>query len=352
MQFTALELSRLVDGTIEGDAEVKVDGPAKIEDGREGTVSFIANPKYEPFAYTTQASVLIISDDLELTDEVNATLIRVKDPYDSFSKILDKFGTLGTDVSGTDSMAFVDPSATLGEQAWVGAFSFVGKGTKIGNRVKVYPNVFIGDNVTIGNDCIIFPGCRIYEDCVLGNSAIIHAGVVVGSDGFGFAPQEDGAYKKVAQIGNVIIEDNVEIGSNTVIDRATVGSTVIKSGVKLDNLIQVAHNVEIGENTVIAAQTGISGSTKLGEGCVVGGQVGFVGHLKIAPGTKINAQSGISKSITDKGLAWNGSPAFEYKESLKSQVVFRQLPALLRRIEELEQLVESLTEKKEKSKAE
>lgn len=342
MQFTALELSELIDGKLEGDPQVTVFRPAKIEDGTGGAVSFIANPKYLHFLYTTEASVLIVSNDLVVEEPVKSTLIRVKDPYNSFSKILDKFEENFSSKVGMEEGAFVHPTAHVESGVFIGTMSYVGENAHISSGVRIFPQVYLGSNVSVGKNSIIYPGVRIYKESKIGSRVIIHSGVVIGSDGFGFVPQEDGSYKKIAQLGNVVIEDDVEIGANTVIDRATVGSTLIRKGVKLDNLIQVAHNVEIGNNTVIAAQTGISGSTKLGEGCVVGGQVGFVGHLRIAAGTKINAQSGISKSITHQNGAWNGSPAFEYKDSLKSQVVFRQLPSLLKRIEELETRINKL----------
>ncbi len=343
MEYTAKELSLLVNGTLEGDPDIKVNKPARIEDGKEGAVSFLANPKYEPFADTTKSSVLIVGKNFTLKNNSGVTLIRVEDPYSSFSRILDKFDRINNNVTGIDEHAHIAKTVKLGDNVYVGAFTYIADNVKIGDNVKIYPGGFIGEKVNIGDNTVIYAGVKIYNECEIGKDTIIHSGVVIGSDGFGFAPNSDGAYKKIAQIGNVVIEDNVEIGANTVIDRATIGATRIMKGVKLDNLIQVAHNVEIDENTVIAAQTGISGSTKIGKNCVIGGQVGFVGHLTIASGTKINAQSGISKSITIPNMAWNSSPAFEYKESLKSQVVFRNLPDLEKRVQELEEKIELMS---------
>lgn len=345
MQFTALQIATLIQGKIEGDPDAKVSTVAKIEEAGEGTLSFIANPKYEEYLYSTNASILIVNDSLEITEEVKPTLIRVKDAYSGFAFLLEKYNEIisNTGKIGIEEHAHVSKTATIGNNVYIGAFSYVGDNVIIGNNVKIYPGCYIGDNVVIKDDTKLFAGVKIYDGCAIGNRVIIHSGTVVGGDGFGFAPQNDGTYRKVPQIGNVIIEDDVEIGANTTIDRATMGSTIIKKGVKLDNLIQIAHNVEIGENTVIAAQTGISGSTKVGKNCIVGGQVGIVGHIQIADGTRINAQSGLSKTVSEPNTALTGSPAYDYKSSLKSQAIFRNLPELQQRLFKLEEMVAELT---------
>jgi UDP-3-O-[3-hydroxymyristoyl] glucosamine N-acyltransferase len=283
---------------------------------------------------------------MEIKEPVSPTLVRVKDAYGSFALLLEKYNDMisGGVKSGVEAYAFISSTATIGKNVYVGAFSYIGDNVTIGDNVKIYPGCFIGDDTVVGNDCKFFSGARIYNQCVIGNQVIIHSGAIIGADGFGFAPMPDGTYKKIPQIGNVIIEDNVEIGSNTTIDRATMGFTIIRKGVKLDNLIQVAHNVEIGENTVIAAQTGISGSTRIGRNCVIGGQVGIVGHIQLADGTKINAQSGVSKSVTENNTTITGSPAFDYKSSLKSQAIFRNLPDLSQRIQKLEDTIRELSE--------
>lgn len=346
MEFSALELSEFLQGILEGNPDVKVRKPAKIEEGEEGDVCFLSNPKYVKYAYTTKASVLIISESLVFDQPVNPSLIRVKDVYTSFSKILDQYKTMNSTLSnGVEKLSHISASATVGVNVHVGAFSFVGENSSIGINSQIMANVYIGNNVHIGENAIICPGVCILDDCKIGNNCLINGGAVIGSEGFGFAPQEDGTYKKVPQTGNVVIEDNVEIGANTTIDRATLGSTIIRKGAKLDNLIQIAHNVDIGENTVIAAQSGISGSTKIGRNCIVGGQVGIVGHLVIADGTRINAQSGIAKSIKQSGQAFTGSPAFEYNLAMRSQVVFKKLPELMHRISELEQRLKAIEKK-------
>lgn len=343
MRFTAGQVAAIINGKIEGDAEQAVTSFGKIEEAREGQLAFLANPKYEDFLYTSDASVIIISNTLELRQPISATIIRVADPYSSFAALLDKYQELKTmQLTGIQQPVFMQPTVKLGEDVYLGAFVYLGENVTIGNRVKIFPQTYIGDNVTIGDDSILHPGVKIYHHCVVGKNVKIHAGAVIGSDGFGFAPQADGTFLKVPQIGNVVIEDNVEIGSNATIDRATMGSTLIKSGAKLDNLIQVAHNVEVGNNTVIAAQAGVSGSTKIGNNVMIGGQAGIVGHLQIADGTKINAQSGVSKSIKTPNTAVTGSPAFEYTSALRSQALNRNLPELEKRISELEQIIKSL----------
>lgn len=347
MQFSAVQLATMLDGKLEGNPEVKVSNIAKIEEAGDGMLSFIANPKYEEFIYSTQASILIVNESLVTERPVKPTLIRVKDAYSSFALLLEKYKQLVGNKTGIQQPSYIPASVKMGANVFVGAFAYLGENVVLGNNVKIYPGVYLGDNVIVNDDSVIYPGVKVYDNCVLGCRVILHAGCVIGGDGFGFAPQPDGSYKKVPQIGNVVIHDDVEIGANTTIDRATMGSTVIRKGVKLDNLIQVAHNVDIGTNTVIAAQTGVSGSTKIGKNCVIGGQVGMVGHIHIADNTKINAQSGLSKSITDPNTSWNGSPAFDYKSSLKSQAIFRNLPDLEKRVKELEDMVKQLLSERE-----
>jgi UDP-3-O-[3-hydroxymyristoyl] glucosamine N-acyltransferase len=315
----------------------------KIEEAKENQLTFLANPKYEEFLYSTNASVVILNESYELKQPVKPTLIRVLDAYSAFALLLSKYEEVARQqLKGIEQPSFIAPTVLLGTDVYIGAFSYLGNKVKVGNNTKIYPNTYIGNNVQIGDNCIIHPGVKIYHDCVLGNNAIIHAGTVIGGDGFGFAPQADGSFKKVPQIGNVVIEDNVEIGANTTIDRATIGSTIIKAGAKLDNLIQIAHNVEVGNSTAIAAQVGVSGSTKIGNHVMIGGQAGIVGHISIADGSKINAQSGVSKSIKTPNSAVTGSPAYDYTSSLRSQAVFRNLPELEKRIKELEELVRQL----------
>jgi UDP-3-O-[3-hydroxymyristoyl] glucosamine N-acyltransferase len=327
MEFTASQIASMIGGKIEGNENVKVAAFGKIEEAAEGQLTFLANPKYEDFLYTTKASLVIVNESLELKQPVHSTLLRVPDAYSSFATLLQAYEQLrANQLQGIQQPSFVDGTAIIGEKVFIGAFSYVGENVKIGNNVKLHPQVYLGDNVIIGNNTIIKPGVKIGSHCLIGNNVIIHPGTVIGSDGFGFAPQADGSYKKVPQIGNVIIEDFVEIGSNCSIDRATIGSTIIRKGAKLDNLIQIAHNVEIGENTAIAAQTGVSGSTKIGKNVLIGGQAGIVGHISIADGTRINAQSGVSKSIKQEKSVVTGSPAHDYTSTLRSQAVFRNLP--------------------------
>jgi len=344
MQFNASQIASFIHGSLEGNPDVMISEIAKIEDASQGSLSFVANPKYEPYLYETDASIVIVNKSFQAERPVSPTLIRVDDAYAAFALLMDKYSQLisGDDErKGIEQPAYISDTASLGQDVYIGAFSYIGKNVKIGNKVKIFPGTFIGDNVQIGNNSTINAGVKIYHNSQIGSQVIIHAGVVIGGDGFGFAHQKDGSYKKVPQLGNVVIEDHVEIGANTTIDRATMGSTIIRKGVKLDNLIQIAHNVEIGEGTVIAAQTGISGSTKIGKHCVIGGQVGIVGHIQIADGTKINAQSGLSKSVTTPDTALTGSPAFDYKSSLRSQAIFRNLPSILERIEKLEKMLKN-----------
>jgi UDP-3-O-[3-hydroxymyristoyl] glucosamine N-acyltransferase len=342
MQFTALEIGLLLNGTIEGDPKAIVNQLAKIEDAKPGSLSFLANPRYEQFLYSTNASVVIVNKDLVLTEPVSTTLIRVENAYSAFSIVLEKYNTVKLNKSGIEQPSFIHPSAQIGKNVYIGAFSYLGPDVKVGDNTKIYPNTYLADNVTVGNDTTLFAGVKIYFDCVIGSNVIIHSGAVIGGDGFGFAPTADGTYNKVSQIGNVIIEDNAEIGANTTIDRATMGSTIISNGVKLDNLIQIAHNVEIGANTVVASQTGISGSAKIGENVIIGGQAGIVGHISIAKGSQIQAQSGIGRSITEESKKWAGSPAVPYASNMRSQVVINRLPELEKKINELEKIIAEL----------
>lgn len=336
----------LINGRVEGDPNASVVSFGKIEDAKEGQIAFFANPKYEEYLYNTEASVVIINEEYELKHPVKNSLIRVPDAYSAFASLLDKYQQLVTHkLSGLQQPCYISSTAQYGENVFVGAFAYLGENVRIGKNTKIFPNVYLGNNVTIGDDSIIHPGVKIYFDCVIGSHVIIHAGTVIGSDGFGFAPQADGSFKKVPQIGNVVVENNVEIGANCTIDRATIGSTIIKSGAKLDNLIQVAHNVEVGNYTVIAAQAGVSGSTKIGSGVMIGGQAGIVGHIQIGDGAKINAQSGVSKSI-GPGKAVTGSPAYDYTSALRSQAINRKLPELERKIKDLEALVKLLMEER------
>ena len=332
MQFPAAQIAQIVNGRVEGDSQVSVSSFGKIEEAGQGQLSFLANPKYEEFLYTTSASIVIINESFELKQPVNTTLIRVADAYTAFATLLGKYQEImQQQLSGIQQPSFIAGSASYGDNVFIGAFAYLGENVKLGKNCKIYPHVFIGNNTTVGDHCIIHPGVKIYHDTQIGNQVMIHAGTVIGSDGFGFAPQADGSFKKVPQIGNVVIGDQVEIGANATIDRATIGSTLIKSGAKLDNLIQVAHNVEVGHSTVIAAQAGISGSTKIGNGVMIGGQAGIVGHIQLGDGAKVNAQSGVSKSI-EAGKAVTGSPAYDYTAALRSQAAARKLPELEKRV--------------------
>ena len=334
MKFTAAQIAGILEGEVVGNPDAEVFKLSKIEEGTEGSLTFLANPKYINYIYSTQASVTIVNNTFEPEQEITTTLIKVEDAYQSFSKLLEYYNQVKLMKSGIEQPSVISDGVTYGSDLYLGSFCYVGKNVTIGNNVKIYPNSFIGDNVTIGDNCVFFAGVRIYSETVIGNRCTIHSGTIIGSDGFGFAPQEDGSYVKVPQIGNVIIEDDVEIGACTTVDRATLGSTIIRKGVKLDNHIQVAHNVEIGENTVIAAQTGIAGTTKIGKNCLIGGQVGFAGHLTIGDGVKIQAQSGIGKNL-EAGEVVQGSPAFNYGDFAKAFVHFRNLPKIVTDLEEL-----------------
>jgi UDP-3-O-[3-hydroxymyristoyl] glucosamine N-acyltransferase len=334
MKFTAGQIAGILDGEVFGNPDAEVYKLAKIEEGTEGSLTFLANTKYSNYLYSTNATIVIVNKSYELEKEVKATLIKVDDAYSSFSKLLEYYNQIKLMKSGIEQPSVISDGVTYGDDLYLGSFCYIGKNVRIGNNVKIYPNSFIGDNVTIGDNCVFFAGVRVYSESEIGNYVTIHSGTIIGSDGFGFAPQEDGSYAKIPQIGNVVIEDHVEIGSCSTVDRATLGTTYIRKGAKLDNQIQVAHNVEIGENTVIAAQTGIAGSTKIGKNCLIGGQVGIAGHITIGDRVKIQAQSGIGKSLKD-GEVVQGSPAFNYGDFAKSFVHFRNLPKIVNEIEEL-----------------
>ena len=342
MEFTARQIADLLNGTIEGDEHAKVSRLSKIEEGTPGSLTFLGNPIYTPYIYTSLATITIVSNDFTASEPVKSTLIKVENAREAFAKLLDFYNQIRRDKKGIEANCFIDPSATVGNDVYVGSFSYIGKGVILGNNVKIYPNCYIGDNCTIDDDTTLFQGVKIYSDCVIGKKCNFHAGVVIGADGFGFQPNAENNYHKVPQIGNVIIEDFVEIGANSAIDRATLGSTIIRKGVKLDNLIQIAHNVEIGENTVIAGQSGVAGSTKVGKNCMIGGQVGIVGHITIADGVKIAAQSGVGASITKENEIVQGSPAFSISDYKRTYVLFRKLPELEKKIAELQQSISEM----------
>ena len=332
----------MLGGEVRGDGNQKINMLGKIQDAKEGQIAFLANPKYEQYIYTTKASAVIVQKDFQPKKEIQSSLVLVDDPYSSFTVLLEEYHKLiSFQKSGIEQPSFIGEKTTVGKNIYRGAFSYVGNDAKIGDNTKIYPHVFVGDNVTIGNNVILHPNVKLYAGTRIGNNCVIHAGTVIGSDGFGFAPQGDGTYKTIPQLGNVIIEDNVAIGANTVIDCATLfgDSTIIRQGVKLDNLIQIAHNVEIGKNTVIAAQAGISGSSKVGENCMIAGQVGIAGHLVIANNTSLGAQAGISKSITEEGARMLGYPAFDIKEYFRAYAIFKKLPDLNYRLRELEKKI-------------
>lgn len=347
MTFSAAQIALIINGKAEGDPNVVVDSFGKIEEAKENQFTFLSNPKYEDYLYSTRASIVLINDAFELKKPVSATLIRVPDAYTAFATLLAKYQEMiQQQLTGIQQPSYIAGTASYGENVFIGAFAYIGENVKVGNNTKIFPNAYIGDNVNIGNNTVIHPGVKIYHECYVGNEVIIHAGTVIGSDGFGFAPQADGSYKKIPQIGNVVIEDKAEIGANTTIDRATTGSTIIRSGAKLDNLIQVAHNVEVGNNTVIAAQAGISGSTKIGNGVIIGGQAGLAGHINIADNVKINGQSGVNKSIKTAGASVTGTNAYDYTKAMRSMAISRNLPEMEKRITELEALVKQLMEEK------
>ena len=336
MQIAAKEIARMLGGTLEGDGEVLVSKPGKIELGGPGTLTFLANPRYEQFAYSTPAAAVLVPRDFAPTQPVAAAaVIRVDDVYNSLRILMEKFGGQMQAASGISERAFVHPTVVLGEAVSIGMFSVVEEGAAIAEGTQIHPQVFLGKNVVVGKNCVIYPGVKIYHGCVIGDNCILHSNVVVGSDGFGFVPQPDGSFLKLPQLGNVVVEADVEIGANTTIDRATMGSTFIRRGAKLDNLVMVAHNVDLGEHTVVAAQAGFAGSTKIGKHCRIGGQAGFVGHIEVADGTQVQAQSGVAASVKQPGTALYGSPALPYGDYLRSYAVFKKLPELYKKINEL-----------------
>jgi UDP-3-O-[3-hydroxymyristoyl] glucosamine N-acyltransferase len=340
MEFSAAQIALIISGQVEGNADISVASFGKIEEAQAGQLSFLANPKYENYLYSSNASIIIINDALQLRQPVSATLIRVPDAYSAFATLLAKYEQIKTQqLTGIEQPVYMHATSKMGNNVYLGAFAYLGENVVLGNDVKIFPGVYLGNNVTIGDNTIINAGVKIYHDCVIGKNVCIHAGTVIGSDGFGFAPQADGSLKKVPQIGNVVIEDNVEIGANATIDRATIGSTIIRSGAKLDNLLQIAHNVEVGNNSVIAALCGVSGSTKIGKNVMIGGQAGIAGHLFIADGSKINGQSGVSKSMKQPNTAVTGTPAYDYTSALRSQALVRVLPEMEKRVKELEKIV-------------
>ena len=338
MKFTAEQIAGILEGEVVGNPQAEVYKLAKIEEGTDGSLTFLANPKYQPYIYSTEATITIVNRTFEPEGDIVTTLIKVDDAYAGFSKLLEYYNQVKLMKSGIEQPSVISEGATYGENLYLGSFCYIGKNVKIGNNVKIYPNTFVGDNVTIGDDTILFAGVRIYSETEIGKGCTIHSGAIIGSDGFGFVPNDEGVYSKIPQIGNVIIEDNVDVGSCTTIDRATLGSTIIKKGVKLDNQIQIAHNVLIGENTVIASQTGVAGSAKIGNNCVIGGQVGIVGHITIGNNVRIQAQSGVGKSIPD-GEIIQGSPALGYNDFNKSYVHFRNFPKIVSDIEEIKQQI-------------
>ncbi len=335
LEFTASQIAGILEGEVDGNPGVAVHKLSKIEEGEVGSLTFLANPKYTPFIYRTAASIIIVNRDFNPEQELDSTLIRVDDAYKAFSKLLAYYNQVKNNKTGIENPVFISDSATYGEGIYLGAFAYIGANVVLGNNVKIYPNAYIGDNVVIGDNTVVFAGAKIYSETQIGRDCVIHSGVILGADGFGFTPNEKGEFSKVPQTGNVILEDHVDVGAGTTIDRATLGSTILRRGVKLDNQIQIAHNVEIGEHTVIAAQTGIAGSTKIGKQCMIGGQVGIVGHIVIGDRVRIQAQSGISRNIKDDEVL-QGSPAMTYGDYNKSYVYFRNLPKLVQRIENLE----------------
>jgi UDP-3-O-[3-hydroxymyristoyl] glucosamine N-acyltransferase len=338
MKFTAEQIAGILDGEVVGNPMAEVSRLSKIEEGAEGSLTFLSNPKYQNYIYSTKASVTIVNNTFISEAPLSTTLIKVDDAYASFTKLLEFYNQVKLNKSGIEQPSFIAENATIGDNLYLGSFSYIGQHVVLGENVKIYPNCFIGDNVVIGSNVVLFAGAKIYSETIIGNNCTIHSGAIIGADGFGFAPNPDGTYTKIPQIGNVIIEDNVDIGSCTTIDRATMGSTIIRKGVKLDNQIQIAHNVEIGENTVIAAQTGVAGSTKIGKNGMIGGQVGISGHLTIGNNVRIQAQSGVGRNIKDDEVL-QGSPAFGYNDFSKSYVHFRNLPKIVAEIEELKKQI-------------
>jgi UDP-3-O-[3-hydroxymyristoyl] glucosamine N-acyltransferase len=342
MEFTAAVIAGFLKGEIVGDPETKVNTVAKIEEGCEGALSFLANPKYEQYLYTTASSIVLVNSEFVPSAPVSATLIKVKNSYEAFASLLSLVEQSKPKKKGIHPTAIIENGALIGTDVYIGAYTYIGENCKIGDGTRIYPHVYIGENSIIGKNCQFYAGVRIYHECQIGNGCTIHSGSVIGADGFGFAPQSESEFMKIPQIGNVILEDNVEIGANVAIDRATMGSTIIRRGVKIDNLVQIGHNVEIGENTVMAGQTGVAGSAKIGKNCMIAGQVGIAGHLKIADGTKIAAQAGIAGDVKEENSVLMGSPSFDHRLYLKSYLIFRILPDLREKINDLEKQVKSL----------
>ena len=340
MEFTAQQIAAFLRGTVEGDPEVKVGNFSKIEEGKPGTLTFLANPKYEHHIYHTEASIVLVNQDFTPTEPIHTTLIRVENAYTALAQLLNMVEQAKSKKSGVDSTAFIAPTASVGEDCYIGNMAYIGERVKLGNNCQVYPFAYIGDNVEIGDNTILYPHVTVYHDCRIGQHCILHAGSVIGADGFGFAPEGE-QYKKIPQLGNVVIEDNVEIGANTTIDRAVMDSTIIRQGVKLDNLIQIAHNVEVGENTVMAAQVGIAGSVKVGKHCMFGGQVGLAGHIQIADDVTLGAQAGVISSVKE-ATTLLGAPAIQARNFMRSSAIFNRLPELYRTIGQLQREVETL----------
>lgn len=344
MEFSAQQIAAYLKGEIEGNPEEIVNDISRIEEGKKGTLSFLANMKYEKYLYSTDSSIVLVNKDLELANKVKCTLIRVENAYEAFASLLNLYTSSLPQKKGIHQDSFISESASVGEDCYIGAFAFIGENVMVGNNVKIYPQAYLGDNVIIGDNTTLYPGVKIYNDCKVGKNCIIHASSVIGSDGFGFAPTSE-AYQKIPQIGNVIIEDDVEIGSNVSVDRATIGSTILHKGVKLDNLIQIAHNVEVGDNTVMAAQSGIAGSSKVGKKLMIGAQVGIIGHLTVADEVMVGGQSGVSHSINEKGAIVLGSPAYDIREAKKSMIIYKKLPEMYKQINRLEKELDELKKK-------
>lgn len=344
MEFSAEMIASFLEGEVVGNKDVTVNNVAKIEEGKPGTLAFLANPKYESYIYSTEASIVIVNRDFQPSEPVKATLVKVDDAYACFAKLLDLYVANKPQKTGISSLASINSSAKIAEDVYVGEFAVIEQGVTIADGVKIYPHVYIGDGVKIGEGSVVMPGAVIYEGCVIGKGCTVHSGSVIGADGFGFAPQADGSFKKIPQIGNVILEDGVDIGANTCVDRATMGSTIIRKGVKLDNLIQIGHNVQIGENTVAAAQIGVAGSTKVGKSCMIGGQVGIAGHLTVADNVHIASQSGIGSSVRKDGEVLMGTPAFNARDFQRSSIVIKWLPEMRTKMSELEKEIAALKE--------
>lgn len=340
MKFTASQIAGILEGEIVGNPEITVDKLSKIEEGEKGSLTFLSNSKYTPFIYTTKASITIVNKDFVPEQEISTTLIKVEDPYLSFSKVLEYYDLAKNNKIGIENPVFISDTATYGTDFYLGAFAYIGNDVTMGNNVKIHPNVYIGDSVDIGDNVTVHTGAKIYSESRIGNGCVIQSGAIIGADGFGFAPTSNGEYSKIPQTGNVILEDNVDVGAGTTIDRATMGSTILRKGVKLDNQIQIAHNVEIGEHTVIAAQSGVAGSTKIGKNCLIGGQVGIVGHITIGDRVKIQAQSGIGRNVKDDEVL-QGSPALAYGDYNKSYVHFKNLPKIINKVNELKKKIDS-----------